>query len=288
MLLAFALLGLSICSAWLPPIPAGAGRSIPPWVILFLGAVLSGLCSGLLAWPALLALAGLGATAWASQQPGHRLVRGFLTATAALLALALAFHLVPGFSNPVFARGVQLSADAAPIILNANFDKGAAGLFLLVFFCRRATSRTEWRALWVPTFFTAAITTVVVIGIALAAGYVRPDMKLPSFTLAHLVKTLLWTCVLEEAFFRGLLQERLMRAVQARPAWQWLPVTVSSLAFGLAHAGGGMTLMALATVAGLGYSLAYASTRRIEAAVLTHFTLNTVHFLGFTYPHVAP
>jgi membrane protease YdiL (CAAX protease family) len=35
---------------------------------------------------------------------------------------------------------------------------------------------------------------------------------------------------------------------------------------------------------GLGSGWALACTRRIEAAVLTHFTVNAVHLLAFTYP----
>ncbi len=42
----------------------------------------------------------------------------------------------------------------------------------------------------------------------------------------------------------------------------------------------------VATLSGLGYSIAYAATRRIEAAVLTHFGVNAIHFFGFTYPHL--
>jgi len=40
----------------------------------------------------------------------------------------------------------------------------------------------------------------------------------------------------------------------------------------------------LSTVAGLGYGWVYQRTGRIEASILTHFALNLVHFLLFTYP----
>lgn len=67
----------------------------------------------------------------------------------------------------------------------------------------------------------------------------------------------------------------------------WLAITVSSVLFGLAHFAGGVSYVVLATIAGVGYSLAYARTRRIESAVVTHFGVNAVHFFGFTYPHLA-
>jgi len=40
-------------------------------------------------------------------------------------------------------------------------------------------------------------------------------------------------------------------------------------------------------VAGIGYGWAYRRTGRIEASILTHFSLNSLHFLLFTYPALA-
>jgi membrane protease YdiL (CAAX protease family) len=65
---------------------------------------------------------------------------------------------------------------------------------------------------------------------------------------------------------------------------QWWALSVASVLFGLAHAGGGPIYVALATVAGAGYGWAYLRTGKIEASILTHFALNAVHFFGFTYP----
>ena len=41
----------------------------------------------------------------------------------------------------------------------------------------------------------------------------------------------------------------------------------------------------VAMIAGVGYGVAYAITGRVEAAIVAHFTLNSIHFLGFTYPY---
>jgi membrane protease YdiL (CAAX protease family) len=87
--------------------------------------------------------------------------------------------------------------------------------------------------------------------IAGGAGWLtmlRPDLKWTPFT-----------CVTEEAFFRGFLLAQLARG--------W-----SGSRYGLA------------AVAGFGYAMAYLRTGRIEAAILTHFALNALHFLAFTYP----
>ena len=61
-------------------------------------------------------------------------------------------------------------------------------------------------------------------------------------------------------------------------------VAIAALLFGIAHAKGGPLLIVLASIAGVGYGYAYLSSKRIEAAILTHFALNALHFVAFTYP----
>jgi membrane protease YdiL (CAAX protease family) len=98
------------------------------------------------------------------------------------------------------------------------------------------------------------------------------------------VNNLLITCVTEEAFFRGFLLAGLARGMAGRRYGVAVAVVVSTVLFGLAHAPGGPLLVVFATLAGLGYAAAYLRSGRIEGAILTHFALNAVHFVAFTYP----
>lgn len=286
--LTFALLALAIVLAWAPPLRLGDRRA-PAWTLAFAAACAAGAVASpsVLAPPALAALAVLAALAWAgAAAPRHRCV---LSALAALLALAMSLHLLPGFHPVLLFQDVKLTPDAAPFTLGLGFDKAAAGLLLLAAFAPRATTWRQFASQW-PTIAAAAVATAVVsIGIALAAGYVRFAPKWPDAAPAFLVANLLFTCVAEEAFFRGLIQERLMRLAETRrqPAWNWIAIAVSTGLFGLAHAGGGATWLLVATVAGLGYALVYARTRTIEGAILVHFAVNAAHFLAFTYPRLA-
>jgi uncharacterized protein len=287
MLVSFALLGPSIASVWLPAIPVPAWRPVPPWVLLFIAAVVAGLLTGVLAWPAVVALAVLAALAWSSRNSGNSWVKGAATLGVVLLALALAIHAVPGFRNPIVIDGVRFSADTVPFTQYANFDKGAVGLLLLALLAPHVTSITDLRRIAMPTLVAMLATATAVIGTAVALGYVRWDPKWPPEALTFLTINLLFTCVAEEVFFRGLIQEKLTQAVERFPRLIWLPVVVSTLLFGLAHARGGLPLVALASLAGLGYSIVYARTRRIEPAIAVHFAVNAIHFVGFSYPHLA-
>lgn len=286
--IAFLLLGLSICAVWLPAgIPMGASRRLPPWSPCFMAAVASGVMAGVLNGQAVLALVVLVGMAWMSRRTPSRAGRAAWSAAAVLLALALAFHLVPGFKNLLVAQGLQVSERSAPMSLYANFDKGAMGLVLLAFFSRRAVSRADWRGVARWGLGGAVVTAGVVIGAACATGHVAFDPKMPAIAPQFLAINLLFVCVAEEAFFRGMVQERLTVLVAGRASLGWVPVAASASLFGLAHAPGGMALALLAAVAGLGYSLVYAKTRSIEASVLTHFAVNAVHFIGFTYPYLS-
>ncbi len=286
--LSFVFLALAIVLVWVPPVRL-ADRRLPPWTLAFAAAVIAGALAAppVLQPIAIAALALLAALAWAGvAAPRWRCT---LTVLAALLALVMSLHLVPGFRPVMLLQGVRLTPDAAPFALGLGLDKAAAGLLLLAAFSVRVTS---WRqfASQVPAILAVAVPTAVVsIGVAMATGYVRAEPKWVDAAPAFLVANLLFTCVAEEAFFRGLIQERLMQLAETRrqSAWNWIAIAVSTLLFGLAHAGGGATWMAVATIAGLGYSLAYARTRSIEGAILVHFAVNAAHFIGFTYPRLA-
>jgi len=254
---------------------------------VFGAAIVCGLVWGYLNPIAAIELAAFGALAYyvghGDMKKGLRIFLGILTG---ILALALAMHRLPGFSNPQLIANARFSADAIAFTQYANFDKAAVGLILLAFLCRRCGTRGEWRDMLRRTLPVAAVTAVVVLAIAIAVGFVAPQFKLPPYTPIFLITNLLFTCVAEEAFFRGLVQDRLAGALPATRPWQTAVVVFSGALFGLAHLGGGPVYALLATLCGVGYAYAYAVTKRIEAPIIVHFAFNAIHFIGFTYPAI--
>ena len=292
--LPFVLLTLAIVLVWAPDWHVGT-RRVPPWTLVFAGAFVVGAVETVdigtvhhvLTISALGVLAALCTFAWAGLAAPSR--RPAFVALAGVLALLMAVHALRGFHAPQLVEHVKLTPDAKPFSLGLNFDKGAAGLVLLAAFCARARS---WRqfASQLPAIAVAMTATIVLcFGLALATGYVRYEPKWPDSAMAFLVSNLFFTCVAEEAFTRGLIQEQLMRLAErhAHPGWKWLAVAASTLVFGLAHMGGGPVWTTLAMIAGLGYAGIYAKTRTIEGAILVHFAVNAVHFVAFTYPALA-
>lgn len=286
--LTFVLLALSICAVWLPSIRVGAKIDAPPWLVLLFGAIASGLAQRYLTFLAVLWIALLGVAARLATQPvSMRWQRAIGVSTACVLALVIALHLLPGFHNPLLIADARFSVDAAPYTQYANFDKAVGGLLLLAFLCRRTRTPAEFRQLLRNAAIPVLMTTTIVIGTAVALRYVAADFKLPAYTPVFLITNLLFSCVAEEAFFRGVIQERLATALDVGRIGGGLVILISGLLFGLAHYAGGMTYVAISSVLGCGCAYCYAITRRVEAPILAHFALNGVHFIGFTYPRLS-
>lgn len=282
--LTFALLGLAAIAVWMAAAGSARWREWP-WRLLLLASAIAALDEGFMDRRGLpLALALWGAAELYQRAAGRR-VRLAWGAAALLVAMALATHRMPGFAPYVVAQGVQLSPASAAMSLAAHFDKAFAGVLLLACFCARSRTIADWRRALGIGLLAGAGTAVVVIGLAAAAGAVRYDPKLPSLTPAWMASNLVLTCIFEEALFRGVIQDRLARLVADHRRWAWVPLVTASVLFGLVHAGGGPVLVVVATIAGVGYGLAYAMTGRVEAAIVAHFTVNSLHFLGFTYPY---
>lgn len=135
-----------------------------------------------------------------------------------------------------------------------------------------------------------SVTLLALVPLALLLDQVRPGWTtspLPALA-CELAYNLLFVCVLEESFFRGIVQTALLRWVRQRrwPRADGLGLLGASLLFGLVHLGGGPAFALLATVAGLGYGAVYYWTGRIHYAVLLHFAVNAVHQLAFAAPPI--
>ena len=285
-LLTFGLLALTVLSLW-APLPAIRGNRAWPWCGGLVLAILAGLDGGILDWRAALSSAVFAAPAWGAREARGKYTRALLLALTAVAALALALHKAPGFHNPMLAEGIQFSRDGIPFALWANFDKAVVGIVLVGVFCDRIGSVAEWRELLRRIAPVVASALVVVLGLGWLLGQIRPDVKWTPYSAWFLASNLLITCVAEEAFFRGFLLEKMARTMRGWRGGVIVATLATSILFGLAHLGGGTLLALLPTTAGQHYAAAFLLSRRVEGAILTHFALNAVHFLAFSYPALA-
>lgn len=285
MIATYGLLSLAVLALWL-----GGPDSAPPWrryawLVLLGAATLAGLITGFVApaglgWIVLLAVA-TGGFARPNLPPGPRVI---IAVVIFAVSAGLLVHWLPGFQNYRALYLVRFTPDAVPFTLFLNFDKTAAGLLLLGWSHTRLTRAADWRAIAGTVAVGAAAIVPVVIALSLGTGYVHFAPKFPPESWLWVAVNLGFTCLAEEAVFRGFFQTQVRRLLGSLPGATAWAIGISAVIFGLAHAAGGTTYIVLAVVAGVGYGWVYHRTGRIEASILTHFVVNATHFFLFTYP----
>ncbi|MHA7000109.1 CPBP family intramembrane glutamic endopeptidase [Aeromonas schubertii] len=193
-----------------------------------------------------------------------------------LWMVALLHHKVPGFHNPLVLERVLAGGQSVPFNLYFNYDKPLIFFALLLAWpdLRGSGGPINRRAL--------LLLPLPMLGLLLLAwqlGALRPEVGLPDWWLLFAINNLLLTCVVEEALFRGYLQQGLVRRFS-------LPIglPLAALLFGADHLAGGPLMMIFAALAGLCYGLAFHWSQRLWVAVLFHFALNITHLALFTYP----
>jgi membrane protease YdiL (CAAX protease family) len=125
-------------------------------------------------------------------------------------------------------------------------------------------------------FLALAFIMVLVVPPGLLTGFlafhIPQSFNIPKLTL-HFLGLFLTVALPEELFFRGIL----LRGLDKMFSRKWIPLVISSLAFGLMHWNNVSTLstqityVCLAAIAGLGYGWAYRkSGNNLIAAILVH------------------
>ncbi|MCT6699502.1 CPBP family intramembrane glutamic endopeptidase [Rheinheimera sp. 4Y26] len=196
-----------------------------------------------------------------------------------VLSLLLSLHLLPGFENWLQLDHIQLSEQSRPFSLYLNLDKPIV-FFLLLLLLPDLPGRYQLNFNASAQLLSISLLAIVALSLlAIALGFVALEWKLPHWWWLFALNNLLFTSVVEEAFFRGYLQ-RLCR----QKTGPLVAIFLVALLFGLAHLAGGVWYAMLAGLAGLFYGYLYWRSGSLVVAVAGHFAVNLVHFLALTYP----
>ncbi|CEG50856.1 CPBP family intramembrane glutamic endopeptidase [Stutzerimonas kunmingensis] len=191
-------------------------------------------------------------------------------------ALLLAAHLLPGFS-PLPLGPPQDLGGASAWQLRISPGKAMVAALLLAWWLGQP--RTDWRSIRLTLLASGACLILVPL-LALASGVLGWQPKGPALFLPWLLINLGITCLAEELIFRGLLQRALVGRFGAVAG-----IGLATALFGAAHLPAGFGFAGLATLAGLGYGLAFHySGDRLWVAVFLHGAVNSLHLLLLTYP----
>lgn len=285
MVLTYILLALSVLSVWMKDVKI-ATYSMSIWVFMLAAAMLSGVINHYAEWVGVAWIASFGLLCYLTKYTApFRWMRGIHLILIAVMALLIAMNQLPGFYNPAIVTDMRLTADGLPFTHRLHMNGIPVGIILLANFGNPAKSWNEWLFILRQSVPIILVTLFVMFGCGVLINYVSIDVKFVPYTLVFFMSNLLFTCVIEESFFRGFLQENFSRYMANWKYGAALSIALAGLLFGLAHFKGGLLYVGLAILAGLFYGYAKYRVKHIEAAILTHFSVNAVHFVAFTYPN---
>jgi len=261
---------------------------IPAWSIAFIIACFFGLESNQIEPYAVLTIITIAYALYYTEKkyvhPARRMIAGIVVL---FVAYGLGAHAIPYFHNLKVLSDVYISKEGIPFTLYLNFDKTIVGLFILGLTQQLLSTKDQWIVMFKKIGSNIAMFIVILVFLALIAGEVHFDPKLPDCSAIWLITNLLFVCMAEEGFFRGFIQKNLAVIFKGFVWGNLVAVIIASLLFGFAHYAGGIAYSIWGTIAGLGYGWIYQKTNQIESSILAHFGLNLTHFLLFTYPAIA-
>lgn len=281
-ILCYGFLYVSVLSLWFP-----YKFRIQVWILPFFIACGFGWMSNRIEGYAIFPISVLAYALYFSAKPDAHIVGRIIgVVTAIFFSYGFGIHLFPYFHNLNVVSAAYISRDGVPFTMDLNIDNMLVGLLILGLTQHLLYAKDEWILMCKQLIPKALILILALMLTAMAAGYVHFDPKLPQCLPIWLITNLLFVSAAEESFFRGLIQKNLVLLFKNFVGGKFLAIILSALLFGLAHHSLGIIFSIWAFAAGVGYGWIYQQTNRIEASILTHFSLNLIHFLLFTYPVV--
>jgi len=218
-----------------------------------------------------------------SNNPRYQKAKGLITTLVTISCIALAAHVLPGFNNLQVLDDAQKSVNSVPFSLYLNFDKPMVLFILLILYPTVLMNKPEVTLFKIvnKSRLSAVVLAsfIIIFSFATLFSLITVEPQLPSWWWLFALNNLLLTCVIEEVFFRGFIQNKLTSLFSPI-----VGLIVASLLFGIAHFAGGFSYVLVATMAGFLYGFVYLNTGKIWHAILIHFCLNMIHLYLFTYP----
>lgn len=246
--------------------------------------VIVALLSGVLVFTGLVAVIFFGLLCFLFSRSVDRAKMNVLFVLISLLSLGLMGHFIFGFNNPKIITDKLLSPGAEPISKYLNFDKAIVGIFLLLYVVPKPRKIKYVNKLLSLLVLSTGLFLTFALGLYL--DLVDIDIKLSFFVIPWLIINLFFTCYVEEAFFRGVLQQKILSNSWAGKYRYILSMLVSGGFFGIVHASAGVDYVLLATILGFVFSYIYIKTRNIYWPIFAHFIFNLSHVVFFTYPYI--
>ena len=183
-------------------------------------------------------------------------------------------------------EGLRTSTNAVPFSIVSNMDEAFIALaFLPIFFQlkKKSAQSLPMSGLLFITGMYLMVSSGLLITTALLLKKVQFEFTYPGFMSIWIINTV-WVSFSEELFYRGVVQNYLIKTIPSMPN---VAVLFTAVIYGLMYSRLGWDIVGLCVMAGLFYGFLYKGTKRIWCPILLHVCLNSIHFIFFSYPFLA-
>lgn len=210
--------------------------------------------------------------------------RSYLWFIIFVLAFFLSNHSLPGFYDWQFINGEFISPNAERFSVFLNIDKILSGFGIAVFGLSPMRKSLYFKKIAIRILPTMVLALFTIASFGLITGLAKFDPKFPDIWLVWIMSNLLMNCISEEIVFRFFLQGNLQKLTRGLNYSTPISIFFTSCIFTLFHSSESMLYMVGIFIGSCFIGYAYHITRKVEASIILHFTINVIHFFFFTYP----
>ena len=173
-------------------------------------------------------------------------IRYMVLSLSVFLGLYLQVEKLNILPNIIWLENVRTAPHAPFFNIGLNGDKlfMALAYLPLLPMIRLHPRQVAVAGLIFITFLYLMVTSSILVTAGLFFDHIRFDFTLPNYIPIWACNMLI-VCTYEEVFFRGILQNALMKCL---PRYSWVAILVASILFGYAHHQMGWTLVGLSAI----------------------------------------
>ena len=261
------------------------GKRIPWWVVTLSLSLCVAWLAELVTLSSLLLLVLLTAAVYFYGRLEVRWHNELLYAVTLIVSYLILMRIMPGFASLVVYQNHIFGENIFPHSLMLHYGKAFVGILIFCVLSRRVQS---WHQLWLGLIAVKWVPLLLAgyFALGMALWYV-PDVKFESQLVVFLISNLFFIVVVEEAFFRALVQEKLEHLLGGDDLEsRYLAAVITTVFFSLSYYINGITIeeAILTFIAGMIYAFVYGQTRLVEVSILFHFAVNGIRVSYFLFP----
>lgn len=225
-----------------------------------------------------------GFSSWLYYRKGsHKFMRFTAFLSMAIIGFLLIASYIPGIENWRIIDAELIGESTVHYSLLLYVDKAFVAICLGVFGFIPLRRKLHLKYVMLRMLPVSIITLLLLSSLGLLLGVVNIDIKLPDLWLIWAITNLLTMCVSDELYHRFFLLAGIARFLGNGIPGKIIALIVSASMCTLTHPGP-VNYMFMVFLAGIMFGVVFLQTRRVEATIILHFTVNVIHFLLFSYP----